>query len=294
MTEARLDRRVLGVGVLLLAAWLAVNALWGLTSLSDTLVSGLLRQIGPLALWAAGPAALIGAVALFAARRGNRGLLAAVVVLFAYLAGVAISRYAKLWVQPPGGIPLQGLGDAGRALFERSFLLIPALPMLVGASLLCREELPLRFGHWSVRNWRRSLLWALLSIGLPGFLLMQSTVGFAPVKNGTLWPALLPVLALAILNAFTEEILFRGLIQAPLVAYLGARWGVLLQAAFFAIHHWGASPSLIAGAPVALILFVAAIWMGRSVVETRGLGWTIAFHAMLDFDFFAARFVPMG
>ena len=275
-----------------MAAWLGVSAIWGLTSPKDTLVSGLLRELGSLAAWAVGPAVLSGVVALFAARRGNRGLLAASAMLFAYLAGVAVSRYAKLWVNPPGGIPLQDLGDAGRALFERSFLLIPALPMLVVAYLVCRQDLPFRFGNWGVGNWHRSYLLALLLIGLPGFFMMQSTVGFAPIKNGTLWPALLPVLALALLNAFTEELLFRGLIQTPLVAYLGAGWGVLLQAAFFAIHHWGASPSLIAGAPMAIILLFAAIWMGRSVLETRGLGWAIAFHALLDFVFFAAHFVP--
>lgn len=42
---------------------------------------------------------------------------------------------------------------------------------------------------------------------------------------------------------------------------------------------------------MAVLLVFAAIWMGQSVLETGGLGWAIAFHAMLDFVFFAAHFV---
>ncbi len=287
-----MNRRVLGAGLLLVATWLGVNAVWGLTSPQDTLVSALERRVAPLAAWVAGPALVLTLTAAVASRRHGRGLLAIAAMLLAYLLGVAISRYAKLWVDPTGGIPIRTFADGGRALFERSFLLIPALPMLVVVGFLCRRELPLRCGDWTAGNWRRSLLWALLGVGLPGFLLMQSTVGFGPLRSGTLWPALLPILALALLNASAEELLFRGLIQTPLVAGLGAGWGVLLQAAFFAIHHWGASPSPIAGAPMVLLLFFAALWMGRSVLDTRGLAWAIAFHTTLDLVFFAAHFVP--
>lgn len=299
-----MNRRTLGVALLLLFAWLGVNATWGLTSPQDTLISGLERQLAPLTVWGTGAAVALGLVVAIAARRRHRDLLAVAAMLLAYLGGVIVSRYAKLAVDPPGGIPLENLADAGRALVERSFILSPAIPMLVVGYLLCREDLPLRFGDWRARTssgasegtgtWGRSLLWALLLIGVPGFLLMQSTVGFAPVKTGNLWPALLPVIALAVLNAFSEELLFRGLIQTPLVKYLGAGWGVSLQAIFFAIHHWGASPSLIAGAPMALILVSVAIWMGRSVLATGGLAWAISFHAILDFVFFSAHFVAKG
>ena len=291
-----MTQRAVGIGVLLVATWLGVNATWGLTSPRHTLVSGLERQLAPLAAWAAGSAFVLVVVVLLAARRRGRGVVAISSMLLAYLIGVVASRYAKLAVDPPGGIPLETLADAGRAVFERSFLLVPALPMLVVGYALCREDLPLRFGDWRAETtrgaWGRSMLVALLLVGLPGIVLMQSTVGFAPVKTGSLWPALLPVLALALLNAFAEELLFRGLIQTPLVSYLGPSWGVLLQAFLFAILHWGASPSLVGGAPMAVILFFAAIWMGRSVLATRGLGWAITFHAMLDFVFFSAHFVP--
>ncbi len=295
-----MSRRALGIGLLLLLTWLAVNGVWGLTSARDTLVSGLERQVAPLAAWVAAPALALFVVAVLAGRRRDRGLLAISAMLLAYLLGVVFARYAKLAVDPPGGIPLQGLADGARALFERGFILLPALPMLAVGLFFHREELPLRFGDWGARagsgpgpqTWGRSMLWALVLVGLPCFLLLQSTVGFAPVRNGTLWPALVPVILLALFNAFSEELLFRGLIQTPLVEDLGARPGVLLQAAFFAIHHWGASPSIAAGAPMAILLVIAAYWMGLSVLGTRGLGWAIAFHAILDFTFFSAQFVP--
>lgn len=303
-----MGQRVLGTGLLLLAVWLGVNAMWGLTSPRDTLVSAFERELAPLPAWVIGTAVVLVSVLLVAARRNQAQLRAVSAMLLAYLAGVVLSRYAKLAIDPPGGIPLESLADAGRALFERSFVLIPALPMLAVGRLMCRDNLPLRFGDWrasassdtsagsagAAGAWDRSLLWAFLGIGIPGFVLMQSTVGFGPIKTGTLWPALVPVLGLALFNAFSEELLFRGLIQTPLVEYLGAVPGVGLQAIFFAIHHWGASPSVIAGAPMAVILVFVAIWMGRSVLATGGLGWAVALHAILDFVFFSAHFVPAG
>ncbi len=295
-----MSRRALGIGLLLLLTWLAVNATWGLTSPRDTLVSGLERQVAPLAAWVAAPALALFVVAALAARRRDRGLLAISAMLLAYLLGVVFSRYAKLAIDPTGGIPLRGLADGARALVERGFILLPALPMLGVGLFFYREELPLRFGDWSARagsgpgsqTWGRSMLWVLALIGLPCFLLLQSTVGFAPIRSGSLWPALVPVILLALFNAFSEELLFRGLIQTPLVEDLGVRPGLILQAVFFAIHHWGASPSIAGGAPLALLLFFAAWWMGLAVVATRGLGWAIAFHAILDFTFFSAQFVP--
>ncbi len=295
-------RRALGIGLLLLLTWLAVNGVWGLTSARDTLVSGLERQVAPLAAWVAVPALALFVVAVLAGRRRDRGLLAISAMLLAYLLGVVFARYAKLAIDPTGGIPLRGLADGVRALVERSFILLPALPMLGVGLFFHREELPLRFGDWGVETgggsgpgsgtWGRSMIWALVLVGLPCFLLLQSTVGFAPIRTGSLWPALVPVILLALFNAFSEELLFRGLIQTPLVEDLGVRPGMILQAAFFAIHHWGASPSIAGGAPLALLLFFAAYWMGLAVVATRGLGWAIAFHAILDFTFFSAQFVP--
>jgi hypothetical protein len=42
-----------------------------------------------------------------------------------------------------------------------------------------------------------------------------------------------------------------------------------------------------------LTALLGGVW-GRSVLETRGLGWAICPHASLDLAFFLGQFVPAG
>ena len=44
---------------------------------------------------------------------------------------------------------------------------------------------------------------------------------------------------------------------------------------------------------VMLLAFLGVLW-GRSVLETRGLGWAVCTHATLDLAFFLVQFVPAG
>ena len=85
--------------------------------------------------------------------------------------------------------------------------------------------------------------------------------------------------------------MFRGLLLPPLVRLLGVGPGIWAQGVFFGMHHLGASPG-----PVATVVSTAAtvllgvLW-GKSVVVTRGIGWAVAAHALVDLAFFSAHFV---
>lgn len=284
------------------AVWLSVNAVWGLTSPDDTLVSGLLRSAGPLWVWPVVVGAGLTATCARSVWAGNKPSAALTGMLAAYLIGVAVSRVAV------GGLALPGLRGPAEVLgwaVRRSFLLVPAIPMLLVYLWLDRRpaHYPFRFGEWTPvtrllssgdteRTWSRQFgVWLLLAIA-PLALLMQAAVGFSPVSNGTLWPYLMPLAGLALLNASAEEVLFRGLLQPVLVQRLGAPGGIAVGAVFFGMHHFGSSPSPLAALPTLLITAWLGLVWGKSVHETRGLGWAVLTHASIDLAFFSAFFVP--
>ena len=190
-------------------------------------------------------------------------------------------------------------------LLDRSILLVQAIPMLGVLWARQRSDLKrtLRAGSWSgcvsfwsggsrTMTWRRFLLGWVVLVALPAAVVMQARVGFASFGSGTVWPAVAPLAGLALLNGFTEELLFRGFLQPVLVACLRPGWGVWMQAAFFGLHHLGASPGAAAGLPALVFTVLAGLLWGRSVIETKGLGWAILSHASIDLAFFLVQFVP--
>lgn len=285
------------VGLLALT-WLGVNASWGLTDPGDTLVSAWLRTIRPVEEWLLAVTVILAGATVLAARQRNRAMAVFGAMMLAYLGGVWLAGALDSQVTVRGSL-------AFRRFTERSFQLIPAVPML-GVWCASRGSVNyLRWGSWTgpssvATMGDRSLTWRVLlfawlaMVALPAAFVMQAQVGFAPWLNGSAWGALAPLSTLALLNAFIEELLFRGLIQSSLVAAVGSPAGVWLQAVFFGIHHWGASPGLAAAFPMAVLTVCLGIVWGRSVLETKGLGWAICAHATLDLGFFLVQFLPSG
>jgi len=289
MKETQPTARTIATAFLLLTAWVTVNIAWGLTG-PPTMVSAWLASIGPLGnLLIAGEVILLAFVVVAAWRR-DKAFLALALMIAAYAVGETVSRVALRAVNP------------ANTFFHRSFLLIPAIPMLVVALRFSSRPYPLKLGNWKARcnvamlsrqDWVTAMRGALLYFALPALLLFQAGVRFEPVKTGQLWAWLPTILGLSALNGFAEELLFRGLMMIPLVEFLGLRKGLWFQAAFFGLHHWGASPAAIAGLPVAVILTLLGALFGRSTLETGGLAWAVVFHAALDVASLSAQ-LPMA
>ena len=284
----------------LISTWLGVNAIWGLSSSSHTVVSGVLARLGRLDTIVAFFFALL-ILAAFVTHRSRIAFSELMTMLLAFLVGTALSRHTQAIA------PLDSLGGGWlQTLAHRSLLPVTALPMLaVYAWTRQSDDLPtLRLGTWTRRSrlfpdddvpkaWSRYFGYFALAIVIPLGLLMQASVGFRPLTSGALWPALAPLSALALLNSVSEELLFRGLLLVPLVRLLGVGPGIWAQGIFFGIHHLGSSPG-----PVATLVSTGATVMlgvlwGRRVVETRGIGWAIAAHALVDLAFFSAHFVDV-
>jgi membrane protease YdiL (CAAX protease family) len=96
--------------------------------------------------------------------------------------------------------------------------------------------------------------------------------------------ALLPLgVGFALVNAAQEEIRFRAVPIALLEPSVGAEAAIWMTAAAFGLGHWYGHPS---GPTGVLLTFAAGLMLAKAFVETRGLAWALALHALLDLVIF--------
>ncbi len=143
-------------------------------------------------------------------------------------------------------------------------------------------------------HWRRlGIISSLcISLGLLTFLMLAGRPPLAAI-NRTL-PFLPMVLLLAAMNAFAEEVSFRCALLAPLLGAVGQRQAVLLTAAYFGIAHYYGVPYGIIGVVMSGFL---GWYLGKSMVETKGLFWPWFIHFLQDvlvFSFMAIGAVTPG
>lgn len=311
MTGRLTDRRWIELFLALFAVWLGVNAVWGLTGLDQTAVSGRLEPWAPLSVWLAGIFLVLGVLWSLSRRSSSRDSEATsfvVLLVTVYLGGVLVFESLYNALRPylgSTGVPADSFTDALRFALHRSFVLMPAIPMLVAwrvASSDPRGLLAFRFGDWRAPThlrlpllgrlrWSGTFLLFAFALALPVFLWFQTQVEFAPVTSGTLFRLAPALLVMALANGAIEELVFRGLILSSLVPATGPRAAVWIQAIFFGLHHYGASPVPMTNLLTAVAATLLGYIWGRSVVGTRGLGWAILTHALADLTFFSATHV---
>ena len=299
MLRAGLDtpaerRELIPAAALMVVAWVGVLA-WIApfvgSPVATTVVSVVPR---PVLVWGVPAVLLVAALGAWAA--GRRGLAVLAVMLVAYHIGNGLL--------PIGYGATDALTD-GLARWQRFVVrraiygVAVCLPMaVVAAVLLRREELGFRFGDWRVRTrpsrkdasvtWARMLLGVGLFAALPVALLMQTVVRFEPVVTGAIVGMALPVLLMSLVNAAAEEAIFRGFALPAAVRAAGVPRGLWLVGAWFGPHHLGLSVALMSSLPGVVLLSIGSVYFGKSVLETRGLGWAIAAHMLFDIGIFAA------
>lgn len=239
--------------------------------------------------------------------RRDRTLGYASATVLAYVAG--FQGLSLLWsILPPDvNIPLTGGEDLmGWVLFRLWFLLPLALPMGLAAWFWRPREGEARprlgFGDWSVESrvygmkerpvrWRRYLFGPYLVFFLVLGLFMQFGAGFSPVIEGVLWRLGWAVLAAALINAAVEEIVYRGFLQPALIRFGGVGPGLWATGLLFGLIHWGLSVGVLAALPVSLLIGLGSVSWGKAAWETRGIGWPIAAHFLVDVAVMAAYFI---
>ncbi|MFN2622965.1 MAG: CPBP family intramembrane glutamic endopeptidase [Chthoniobacterales bacterium] len=98
-------------------------------------------------------------------------------------------------------------------------------------------------------------------------------------------------LAVATLNAASEEFQFRCVLLAHLKGVFRSSENILLTAAFFGIGHYYGQPSGTLG--VLMASFAGWIW-ARSMIDTRGCVWAFIIHMVQDMVIFGFLAVGAG
>ncbi|MGO8837813.1 MAG: CPBP family intramembrane glutamic endopeptidase [Limisphaerales bacterium] len=217
------------------------------------------------------------------------GVLLAMIFLTDYLRGVVGG--GALWQHWFGG----GSAGFGRQMFGIQVLRVAAASVMIGVLsllgyrfrdfFLVKGDLnaPATPVCWLGMNkpvgWTRLGLISAgcISLGTLTFLLL----GMAPSVAGIVHalPMLPVVVALAAMNAFAEELMFRGALLASLLSAVGRRQAVLLTAAFFGIAHYYGVPNGIVGVVMSGFL---GWFLGKCMVETRGFVWPWFIHFVQD------------
>ena len=130
-------------------------------------------------------------------------------------------------------------------------------------------------GSWRTFGWIFGCV-AALAVLIPTFLaIAPSWATMAKVL-----PLLPAVLLFAAINAFTEEVYYRAGLLTTLTEVIGKGQTLLLAAVFFGLAHWlGGSPPGLIGA---LMTGFLAWLLGKSMLETRGIGWPWLIHFLPD------------
>lgn len=287
-------RRVIPAAALLLLAWLAVVAYVG-PQPGGRLPSAIAQWVPPDMAFV-GALMALGLSAIIALSRGVMPLALLAATLIAYVTGTALS------IQGARLVSAAGLERWHGFLLERlvyGATVLGPLGLVFVAGRRWMGSLRLGFGSWrsSTRlvgdldpliTWRRALIVVVLLAGVPFFAWMQFTSQFATFRSGDIAWFVGPAALMAVVNASVEEAVFRGFIQVAVIRCAGIGRGLWLQGLFFGLHHLGMSISVLATLPGALLIGLGSVIIGKSVLETRGLGWAIVAHAVLDFGIFAA------
>ena len=167
---------------------------------------------------------------------------------------------------------------------------------LVGAGIR-RRDAYLQIGDMSARAepipWlgiRQRIRWTvfgpillvIFGIALPSYLYYTLDPDFA--ARARIVQYLPWILATALVNAFNEEFQFRCVMLAHLRNVVAPAEAIVLTAMLFGIGHFYGQPSKTLGVVMAAIAGWA--W-GKSMVETRGLGWAVLIHTVQDIVIFS-------
>jgi membrane protease YdiL (CAAX protease family) len=99
-------------------------------------------------------------------------------------------------------------------------------------------------------------------------------------------PLMLAGVGFAAINAFTEEVYFRGSLLATLPDVIGRGHALLINVAFFGLAHvlYGSPPGITGFLMTGFLAFL----LGKAMLETKGLAWPWFIHFVPDVVIFAS------
>jgi len=234
----------------------------------DVVVAG----VTSLFRWAMFIVLLSPAIVPFVWQRVRQLRMYAAILLLLQLLAVFFWNGFALWA---AGQPWFPKGPSLNAFLLLLPKVIAAFVMILALSLLGfrRREYFLTAGA-SLPRWTGPAIAVAVFLGLGMFVYLQRHAENATANRGLVMP-----LVLASMNAFGEEMLYRGVLLAPLLRYFDAGQAVLMTATVFGIAHYYGTPSGLPG--IMLTLFAGAVF-GYAMVGTRGLAAPWFLHLLPD------------
>lgn len=126
-------------------------------------------------------------------------------------------------------------------------------------------------------------------ITLVTIVVIYFQLGYGESMSLELYPGVILILIFSLMNAFSEEIIFRFSFVAVVSRYGFSPYIAQgLSALTFGIVHYFGNPGGIAG-----ILMAAFIgwFLAKSMLETKGFFWAVAIHFLQDVVIFTALFM---
>jgi membrane protease YdiL (CAAX protease family) len=167
-----------------------------------------------------------------------------------------MSRQA--WFPNPSGYPAAFITQAPKLV--TAFAMIAVLAFL----RYPRHEFFISGGGLG-KLWIGSGVVAALVVGFTVVLYAAGSIRYLPLA-----------VVLAAMNSFAEEMLYRGVLLAPLLRQLPVNQAISMTAVLFGIAHYHGTPS---GFPGMGLTFIAGLVFGFAMVETRSilLPWFLHF-----------------
>jgi len=179
------------------------------------------------------------------------------------------------------GKPLEGMGQPGRAIVRGaiSIGLVLAIYKLVIARLgrQPRDDLP---AEGAIRNLGAGLI--------AGFLIFSLVVGVAAIAHvykivgkGDTSALILELIGVAIMPAFMEELLFRGILFRWIEDFAGSWAALLVTSALFGLAHiFNPNATWFSSFAIAM---EAGVLLGGAYMLTRSLWMPMGLHAAWNF-----------
>jgi membrane protease YdiL (CAAX protease family) len=267
----------------------------GLTLLASLAPDIVLKEgLGILPLWWpwGKVACLTGAGLLLLCSHRERALAPYGFILALIVALQAAGAYAAASAVWNSRFPVNSFsGQFGGAILLKFLGTIPVIALLwvlyrsPRASYLAKGDLSaaasriswLGIEEGAIRWGKLSVISALLIAAGTLLLTLLTVTGFSLPAGLSRLPPLVPlILVLALVNSFSEGVVYRSAVLGPLANVLPKGPLILIAAAFFGSAHYYGAP----GGPVGVVMSGVLGWyMCRSMYETRGFlaAWIIHF-----------------
>jgi membrane protease YdiL (CAAX protease family) len=268
----RLLRRILAIQISLNS--LLVRIAWGITVALAVAPEVAATRVPSLLRWALFTGLLCAAMVPFLWKparplRTYAGMLVLLMLLAVFFwSALPTWMSRRPWFPDPSGYAAAFIIQAPKVV--AAFVMMAVLALLGYR----RQEFFVASGAHAKLSIASGVVAALV-MGFTMVVYLQTTAAEAKGAAGTI--RYLPLaLVLAVMNSFAEEMLYHGVLLAPLLRQMTANHAISMTAVLLGIAHYHGTPS---GFPGVGLTFIAGWVFGLAMVETRSilLPWFLHF-----------------